>query len=455
MAYTHHNHIFSSGSCPFRLLFLQAILLSGALFLSPNSGYAAVVEDSNAKFQATYVWQTKDAFSADYSGAHSLSTQHEKSYSYTMTAAFGFRPWAGGEIYFDPEAAQGIPLSNLTGLGGFTNGEIARTAGPRLAVYTARLFLRQSWGMGGDSEIVESDFNQLAGRVDRRRLVWTVGNLAVSDIFDNNAYNHDPRTQFLNWSIMNQGAYDYAANARGYSWGTALEWYRDNWAMRIGRFIQPNLPNQSSLDSNIFQHYGDQIEAEHSHTIASQPGKLRLLAFRNRAVMARYQDALVLAAATGTTPDLNAVRSGNQIKYGFGLNIEQALSDDIGVFARAGWADGNTETYAFTEIDQSASAGTLIKGTAWGRTGDNVGVAFACNELSAAHRHYLAAGGLGFFIGDGQLNYQPEMIVESFYNLQAMKYAWLTLDWQYIRNPAYNADRGPVNVATLRLHTEF
>jgi high affinity Mn2+ porin len=446
---------FRSFLTPVKLLLLRSVLICGALLACQSSVHAAETEDSNAKFQATYVWQAKDAYSADYSGAHSLSAEHEKSYSYTMTAAFGFRPWAGGEIYFDPEAAQGIPLSGLTGLGGFTNGEIARTAGSRMSIYVARLFLRQTWDMGGNSDAVESDFNQLAGTADQRRLVWTIGNLAVSDIFDNNAYNHDPRTQFLNWAIMNQGSYDYAANARGYSWGTALEWYRDNWALRGGRFIQPNLPNQSSLDSDIFEHYGDQIEIEHSHSIANRPGKLRLLAFRNRAVMARYEDALAVAAATGTTPDLNAVRNGNQIKYGYALNLEQALADDIGVFARAGWADGNTETYAFTEIDQSVSAGTLIKGTAWGRADDNVGVAFARNGLSAAHRDYLAAGGMGFFIGDGKLNYRPETIVESFYNLQAMKYAWLTLDWQYIRNPAYNADRGPVNVAAVRLHAEF
>lgn len=439
----------------FAIPILSALLMGAMTLLSAQSVYAGDTEESNAKFQATYVWQTKAAYRADYSGANSLSSQQEKSYSYTMTAAFGFRPWAGGEIYFNPEAAQGIPLSNLTGLGGFTNGEIARTAGPRLSVYAARLFLRQTWGLGGEQEVLESDANQLAGIVDRRRVVLTIGNLAVSDIFDNNAYNHDPRTQFLNWSIMNQGSYDYAANARGYSWGTVLEWYHDDWTLRTGRFIQPNLPNQSSLDSNILEHYGDQVELVHSHILSEQPGKVRLLAFRNRATMSRYEDALALAVATGTTPSLNAVRRGNQIKYGFGLNIEQAISNDIGVFARAGWADGNTEAYAFTEIDQSVSAGTLISGTAWGRGQDVVGVALARNELSAVHRNYLAAGGLGFFIGDGKLNYQPERIVESFYNWQAMKHAWVTLDWQYIRNPAYNADRGPVNVASLRLHTEF
>lgn len=430
-------------------------LMCGVLTVAVHPSHAADTENSNAKFQSTYVWQTKDAFPAAYSGANSLSNAHEKSYSFTATAAFGLRPWEGGEIYFNPELSQGVPLSNLTGLGGFTNGEMARTSGPRLTLYRARLFLRQTWGMGGGDEQLESDMNQLAGVVDKHRLVWTVGNLSVSDIFDNNTYNHDPRTQFMNWSIMNQGAFDYAADARGYSWGTAVEWYRDDWVLRAGRFIQPNQPNQTSLDTDIFTHFGDQVEIEHSHTLRHQPGKVRVLAFRNRVIMSRYRDALNLAAATNTTPDLNAVRTGEQIKYGFGLNIEQALNEDVGVFARAGWADGQTETYAFTEIDQSVSGGALIKGTAWGRTQDNIGIAFARNELSAAHRDYLIAGGMGFFIGDGKLNYQPELIFENFYNWQAMKNSWITADWQYIRNPAYNANRGPVNVLALRWHTEF
>lgn len=434
---------------------ISTLLVCGVLSVVTPITYADETEAYSAKFQSTYVWQAKDAFSAGYSGANSLTTAHEKSYSFTTTAAFGFRPWAGGEIYFNPELSQGVPLSHLTGLGGFSNGEIARTAGPRLTLYRARLFLRQTYGLGGGSEQLESNMNQLAGPVDKRRLVWTVGNLAVSDIFDDNAYSHDPRTQFMNWSIMNQGAFDYAADARGYSWGTAVEWYHDSWALRVGRFIQPNQPNQTSLDSAIFTHFGDQLEIEHSHMFANQPGKVRILAFRNRVIMSRYDDALNLATATSATPNLNAVRHGEQIKYGFGLNAEQAISDNVGVFARMGWADGQTETYAFTEIDQSISVGTLIKGSGWGRTQDALGIAFAHNELSKAHKDYLAAGGLGFFIGDGKLNYQPELILESFYSWQVAKSLNLTADWQHIRNPAYNADRGPVDVIALRLHTEF
>lgn len=430
-------------------------VVAGAVL--PGVGHAEVQEseDWNAKFQATYVWQDKRPFSAAHSGTNSLSADKEKSYSFTATAMLGWRPWAGGELYFNPEAAQGVPLSSLTGLGGFTNGEIARSSGPTLTLYRARLFLRQTWGMGGEQEAVESAGNQLAASVDKRRWVLTAGNLSVLDVFDGNAYSHDPRTQFLNWSLMTHGAYDYAADARGYSWGVALEWYHDDWAVRAGRFIQPKEPNQQELDPHIFQHYGDQIEVEHAHTLGGQPGKLRVLAFRNRAKMSRFQDALDLAASTGGTPDINAVRTAEQVKYGFGLNFEQAVSADVGLFARASWANGGTETYAFTEIDRSVSGGVVVKGSAWGRGQGSFGIALARNGLSQVHRDYLAAGGLGFFIGDGRLNYRPETVFEAYYNQNLSKAAWITLDWQRIRNPAYNADRGPANVASVRLHTEF
>lgn len=416
---------------------------------------AVEAETWNAKFQSTYVWQGKRPLSAAYSGANSLSPDKERSYSFTATAFLGWRPWTGGELYFNPEAAQGVPLSNLTGLGGLTNGEMARTSGPELKFYRARLFLRQTWGLGGEQEAVESGPNQLARMVDKRRLVLTAGNLSVTDIFDANAYSHDPRTQFLNWSVMTHGAYDFAADARGYTWGAALEWNHDDWALRAGRFIQPREPNQQQLDHGIFRHYGDQIELEHAHTLGGRPGTVRLLAFHNRARMSRFQDALNLAARTGGVPDINDVRTGVQGKGGFGVNLEQAATDDVGVFLRASRADGKTETYAFTEIERSLSGGALVKGTAWGRGGDTLGAAFARNGLSGVHRRYLQAGGTGFFIGDGRLNYRPEMIYETFYNVQLAKAAWITLDWQYIRNPAYNADRGPVKVGSVRLHTEF
>lgn len=436
-----------------RLLGLSALVAA----LAPINSFAepAEAESWNVKFQSTYVWQGKRPFEAAYSGANSLTTDAESSYSFTATAALGFRPWTGGEFYFNAEAAQGTPLSGLTGLGGFTNGEIARTAGPSLTFYNARMFVRHTWGVGGEQEAVESGMNQLAGKVDKRRWVLTAGNLSVMDVFDANAYSHDPRTQFLNWSLMTHGAYDFAADARGYSWGAALEWYNDEWVVRAGRFIQPKEPNQQQLDPDILKHYGDQVEVERAHVIGEQPGKLRLLAFRNQTRMSRFQDATNAAAQTGGTPDLNAVRIGDQVKYGFGINLEQAVSADVGIFARASWADGGTETYAFTEIDRSMSGGVLVKGSGWGRSQDTFGFAIARNGLSSPHQDYLSAGGLGFFVGDGRLNYRPELIVETFYNANLAKAVWISFNWQHIQNPAYNADRGPVNIGAVRLHTEF
>lgn len=436
------------------LLFLWAAFAYGA---QPALAGADMpdAETWNAKFQATYVWQDKRPFAAAYSGTNSLRPDQEKSYSFTATAALGLRPWEGGELYFNPEVAQGVPLSGLTGLGGFTNGEIARSSGATLKLYRARLFLRQTWGQSGEREAVESDANQLAGSVAKRRWVLTAGNISVLDVFDGNAYSHDPRTQFLNWSLITHGAYDFAADARGYTWGAALEWYHDDWVVRAGRFLQPKEPNQQALDARILRHYGDQIELEHAHMLGDQPGKLRLLAFRNRARMSRFQDALDLAARTGASPSIDAVRYGEQSKRGFGLNVEQAVSDDVGVFGRASWADGKTETYAFTEIDRSISGGVVVKGGAWGRAQDSAGFAMARNGLFKVRRDYLAAGGMGFFIGDGRLNYRPEVVLETFYSLNMTRQTWLTLDWQHIRNPAYNADRGRVNVASVRLHAEF
>src|SRR3989475_237680 len=419
-------------------------------------GYAQdFPEETSAKFQATYVWQRKYPFAAPYSGSHSLSPDREKSYSFTATAALGTRTWRGGEVYFNPEVAQGVPLSGLTGLGGFTNGEIAHTSGPSPSFYRARLFARQTWGLGGGGEKLESDANQLAGSVDRRRLVLTAGNLSVLDIFDNNSFSHDPRTQFLNWSLMTHGAYDYAADARGYSWGVALEYLSDDWALKAGRFIQPKEPNQLALDPRIFRHYGDQIEIERAHAFADRPGKLRFLVFRNVARMARYQDALDLAAQAGGPPDINAVRTVERVKRGIGLNLEQEISPSVGLFGRASWADGQTETYAFTEIDRSLSGGVSVKGGAFGRAADTLGIAYVRNALSAAHRDYLAAGGLGFFLGDGALDYRPENILETYYSLNVVKDFWFSVDFQRISNPGYNADRGPATVISGRLHYGF
>ncbi|MBB5199635.1 hypothetical protein HNR39_001467 [Glaciimonas immobilis] len=409
-------------------------------------------ETWNAKFQSTYIWQRKPSFDAPYSGANSLLPQREKAYSLTATAYFGVRLWGGAELYFNPEMVQAVPLSGLHGLGGMTNSEQQKTSGPNPKFYRARLFLRQTFDFGGGADPVESGQNQLAGMVDKRRLVFTLGNVSVTDIFDNNAYAHDARTQFVNWSFLTYGAYDYAGDARGYTWGGAVEYYYDEWAFRYGRFMVPIMSNGQPLETRLANFYGDQVELERGYTLANQSGKIRFLVFRNKENMGSFSDAN--AAANGGIPSVAAVRK-DSFKVGYGVSLEHALRSDIGLFARASRNDGKTETYSFTEIERSVTAGVAIKGEQWGRSKDTVGLAVAQNGLSKAHRDYLSSGGLGAFIGDGQLNYKPEKIVEMYYNIHLIQDTYLMFDYQRIANPAYNADRGPVNVATVRLHAEF
>jgi hypothetical protein len=408
----------------------------------------------NAYFQATYIYQRHAPFRALYTGPNSLSPNYEKAYSFSATAYLGWRLGPSTELYLNPEVIQAVALSRLTGLGGLTNGENQKTAGPNPTLYRARLFVRQTWGLGGGKERVESSANQLAGELERRRLVLTAGNLGVIDLFDANPYSHDPRTNFLNWAFMTHGAYDFAADARGYTWGAALEYYDDDWAVRAGRFLQPRESNGLQLDYRPFGHYGDQVELERAHQIGGQPGTVRLLAYRNYARMGGFRDALDSAAANGGTPDAANVRK-DQAKHGFGINVNQDITRDVGVLLRASWNDGATETYAFTEIERSVTAGVRVLGSKWGRPEDSLFLGAIRNGLSAAHRAYLAAGGLGFFIGDGQLNYRPERIIEAMYIARVGQHAWLAPHFEHIMNPAYNADRGPVTVVGARLHFEY
>ena len=427
--------------------------LGAAAGLVMAAAHGQEIEDWNAKFQSTYIWQTKPALRSPYQGEHSLIGAHEKSYSFTATTALGLRLGRQTEVYFNPEVAQGVPLSGLQGLAGFSNGEMARTSGSNLSLYRARLFVRHVIPIGEDSEIVESATNQLGSRYAKQRLTLTLGNVSLLDLFDANAYAHDPRLQFMNWALMTHAAYDFAADARGYTTGFAAEYKGAGWALRGGRFLQPKLPNQLPLDERIGSHYGDQIELEWPYALATdRPGVLRLLGWRGRAVMARYDDAL--AAARGGKPSLDAVRSSAQIKSGVGLNLEQALTPALGVFARAMRADGRTETYAFTEADRSVSAGVSARGAAWGRADDALGVAVATHSLSGLHRRFLEAGGLSFFLGDGRLSYAPEQIFEAYYAWTPVKGLTLSFDYQRVRNPGYNADRGPASFVALRLHLE-
>jgi high affinity Mn2+ porin len=409
----------------------------------------------NAYFQSTYLWQRHPGFSAPYDGPHSLVHTAESGYTLTATLFVGLRPWRGTEIYLNPEVIQSEEFSELHGLGGFSNSENQKNGGPMPRFYIARAFLRQTFNLGGQTVETSPGPNQLGGWFARRRLVVTAGQLSVIDVFDNNAYAHDGRTQFMNWMFMTHSASDYAADARGYTWGIAVEYYHDDWAFRLGRFAQPKESNGLALDFNLWKHYGDNLEIEHAHSIRGRPGKLRLMGGRNHARMAAFAESVDFATAQNKVPDLADVRR-DQTKYAVGLAFEQAINADIGVFGRFSWNDGRTETYAFTEVDHAFTAGGVAKGRYWRRPDDAFGVALALEGISGPHREYLDRGGLGPFLGDGQLaNYALERVLEVYYACAPVRGLWTSVGYQLIGDPGYNADRGPVSIFTIRVHAEY
>ena len=411
--------------------------------------------------QATYVLQYKNRFSSPYVGDKSLLSTGDqgKSYTLTMTPFMGARLWEGAAVFYNPEAVESVAFSNLSGLGGFPNGEMQRGTNVPMKFYNARYFIQQSFGFGGGQEYVEGGPNQLAGTVDKRRLRITYGGFSALDYFDNNKYSHDPRTQFLNWSFMAMGAWDFPANSRGYTYGVVAEYFDEGWAVRLGRLAMPMEPNALRLDWGLNKQYGDQIEFEHKHTIGTQPGALRFLVFQNRGWMATYSNAMNLAAQNNlATPDILTSRNSYQKKWGYGVNLEQAITDKAGLFARWSWNDGQTETQAFTDIDRSLSGGIVVNGAHWGRANDTWGIAGALNGIAGSQIAYLSyggnngSGGSTMFIGDSKLNYRKEQILETYYSVNIWKGTYLSADYQYIANPAYNADRGPVSFFGLRAH---
>jgi hypothetical protein len=410
-------------------------------------------EDWNANFQTTYVWQMHPGFATQLpDGAHSLSSQRETGYTLTATLFLGHRLWRGAELFFNPEVLQSTTMSDLHGLGGLSNGENQKAADTTARLYSARAFFRQTIRLGGDEAPVEAGANQFGGQVSSRRLVVTVGQMALIDVFDNNAFAHDPRVQFFNWALMAGGASDYAADARGYTVGFAVEYYRDDWAFRFGHFAQPKESNGLALDYRLWAHFGENLEVEHRHVLWGRRGSARMTPFLNYAKMGGFSDARV--AANGGIPAVGDVRR-DRAKLGFGIGLDQYLTRDLGLFGRYSWNDGRTETYAFAEIDRSLTAGLAMGGRFWFRARDTVAVAFAQDSLSDSHRDYLGAGGLGNFLGDGWLNYQPERVFEAYYSFHAFAGLWLTVDGQYVMHPGYNADRGPVTFLGCRLHFEY
>jgi len=422
----------------------------------PDTSTEAGSQDSrneekwNVHFQATSVAQHHGNFYSKYEGVNSLPDRPENRVSLTATVFAIARLNRHFEAVVNPEIAGGKGFGDVTGIAGFTNGEIPRVAQAIPHLYLARGYLKGAWALGSKQESADGGPNQLAGEQPLRRFTIIAGRFAVTDFFDNNAYSHDPRSQFMNWALMSNGAWDYPADVRGYTYGITQELAMRTWSLRLAIAMEPTAANGPTLDSRITKNRGAMGEWEYRYGREEHSGKLRVLGFLNRERAGTFREAM----NQGRAPDLGPSRRDGTAKYGFGINLEQSLTSQIGFFSRYGWSDGKTESWAFTQIDRSFSGGISVKGKLWKRQRDGVGAALVRNYLSGDQRNFLAAGGIGFIIGDGALAYRPEMIVEAYYAWSAFRSWTLTLDYQHIQNPAYNRDRGPVSVATLRLHWE-
>jgi high affinity Mn2+ porin len=434
------------------ILFIVCAALCRGQADDSTSGTAATGRSWSLHFQATSIGQWHGWFPSPYEGANSLPAHPERRVSITGTIFLAVRLNSRWEFVVNSEIAGGKGFGQVTGIAGFTNGEIPRVSSATPALYLARGFARYTVPLGAETKSFENAPNEAPGALPVKRLTLISGKFAVTDYFDANTYSHDPRSQFMNWALMYNGAWDYPADTRGYTAGMIQELTMRTWALRAATVMEPTVANGPTLDTHIGKNYGEVVEGEQDFVIDGRAGAVRVLGFLNRENAGTYREAL--QQSHGGIPDLSPTRRDGTIKYGFGLNLEQALSEDADVFARYGWNDGKTESWAFTEIDRSLSGGFSIHGRRWRRAHDVIGVGAVESFLSGDHRSFLAAGGLGFIIGDGRLNYKPEQIVESYYAFRATRQWTVTADYQHIANPAYNRDRGPVSVACLRLHWE-
>ena len=403
--------------------------------------------------QFTTITQKHSRFASPYSGQNSLSANGRNEETTDLTLFAGARLWRGAELWLNPEIDQGYGFDNTVGIAGFPNGGAYKVGANLPYLRIPRAFIRQVMPLGDAEELRQAAANQLAGSQSVDNLTLTLGKFAVVDVFDTNRYAHDPRADFLNWSVIEGGAFDYAADSWGYTLGAAAEWTQDWWTLRGGVFRLSAVPNGKVVGFD-FRQNSVILEAEQRHQWQGHPGKVKLLAFVNRGDMASYADAVRLGLATLITPDVALVRRFSS-RPGFVLNAEQELTSAIGAFARLSSNRGDKETFEFADINQSVSAGLSIQGDAWGRHDDTLGIAAAVNRISGAAQAYFAAGGLGVLVGDGRLNYAPEQLMETYDSWRGSPYTTVTLDYQHVDHPAYNQDRGPVSIYGVRLHAEF
>ncbi len=407
-------------------------------------------------FQQTVIKQWHSEFSVLYEDTLSLQSRENAKLSLTTTLFIGRRLWKGGAIFFNPEVSGGSGLSGASGVAGALNGETFRVGSAEPVLYLARLFVQQRFALTDETVDDDDDFNQLGGPRPTRYLSVTAGKFSLADYFDQNSYSHDPRTQFLNWSLMSAGGWDYPANTRGYTAGAVLEYIGPGLAVRAASTLLPTYANGPVLDYHYGTAHAETVELTKGYHLRGHSGTVRLLGYRNVAGMGNYSQALN-SPYLHDRPNVISTRADGRTKLGFIVNAEQEISPTVGLFARLSYDDGKNETWAFTEIDHSLSLGATSTGARWHRPTDRLGLAAVANGLSPSHRAYLAAGGYGFILGDGALNYGHEFITELYYSIDFPRYhAALSPDYQLVLNPGYNRDRsGPIHVAALRLHVEF
>jgi high affinity Mn2+ porin len=377
--------------------------------------------------------------------------------TWTITGYFGARLWQGGEFFFNPEMFHGFLArdfspANTAVAASVGNGEAQKGGRWDADPYVARLYFSQTFGFGGEQETVKDDLNSIAGTKDVSRLTLTISKMAANDFFDNNTYAHDPRAQFMNWALFDGGAFDYAADVKGYTVGAVADFNQKDWAVRAGYFLLPVRPNALALDTDFTQRGSVIAELELRYDLFSQPGKFRLTGFENHGILGNYTEAVALSPAA---PDIEATQK-LRTKYGFVVNFEQALTSNAGAFFRYSWNDGATQLCCFTDISESVSGGLSIKGASWSRPDDTIGIAGAYNAISSAAQKYFAAGGRGLLIGDGTLpSYAGEQVFETYYSLAVTGNLTISADYQYIGNAAYQADRSPIHMFSGRIHVQF
>jgi hypothetical protein len=406
--------------------------------------------------QANFILQTHPEFHAPYSGRNSLSPRYEKATSRVMTLYTGVRLNNSTELLVDIEEAGGAALSTGLGLAGASDLDIVRNPQLSKAPYLGRGMIHKAFALSEDKVENPRSFLSLFDELPRRRLELRFGKFSMPDFFDINSVGSDTHLQFANWSVDNNGAYDYAADTRGYTVGLAADYEDRNWGFRFAGALMPKVANGIDLVWKPWQAHAENFEYELRHgLIPHHAGVIRLLAYTNYANMGIYRDQIIKAAQQQVAPDITDHVWRITRKYGFGVNLEQNLTPNVTAFARWGWANGKTESFAYTEIDLTIAEGVGVNGAKWHRKQDRAGVAFVSNGIKKDHQHYLANGGYGFLIGDGKLTYGRENIVESYYTAHAWRGIYLAPGIQYIVNPGYNRDRGPVIVPSFRAHVEF